>query len=348
MSAGGKDSKEKMSQEEKLSMLLSKHQRDINRLSDEDKATRKRGLEKLLSDLPWEKKSLKKSFGIIFHKNLLKSLLGSLKDPVEKCRDYALKIIGQAIATFPSLDSNGIIDIVNALCARVGESPFPEPTEELRLTILDTLSNLLTHPSFAAMGSADGMGGAGDSLKCTRTILSALAVAATDSFPAAKRQAAELLCTACSSLSADCDLAGALRPSLGPLCSNAMHQHNKVRCASLRAILSLIIRFREDYQSVMREHIVMLLHRVLGDRNVGTRRELAKVCAGLLCARLSSRHFTAARQAGLYPPPQGENLIERSGSSLDSALDGTWAGGDSEAIKLLLVLCGDESDDVSS
>ena len=38
---------------EKYLTLVSSTQREINRLSDSDRATRKRGLQKLLDDLPW-------------------------------------------------------------------------------------------------------------------------------------------------------------------------------------------------------------------------------------------------------------------------------------------------------
>ena len=332
--------KEKLSQAERTAMLLAKHQRDINRVNDSDKATRKRGLEKLLSDLPWEKKSTKKAFGVVFHENLLVPLLVTLDDAVEKCRDVSLKLIRQALSTFPTVKEEAVTQIVEGLCARVGEVPFTEPTEELRLTVLEVLGQVLQHDSMLASPKLV-------QASCMSVVV-ALSKAAADAFPSAKREAADLLCTVVRVAPEPWALAGALKDCLKSLCANAMHQHNKVRAATLRALLAAMSCFNDDYQAVMRDQVVGLLHRVLGDRNVGTRREAARTCAGLVTSRLMCGLFTAARQPGVYPPRTGENIIEPTKAQMSAALDGTWAGGDVEALKLLLVLIGDESADVKA
>jgi len=327
----------KKSTEEKMNDILMKHQRDINRTTDEDKLTRKRGLEKLLSELPWTSKSRRKAMLRLFCENLMKPLLHALVDSVEKCRELSLKIIRQAITVFPLIDTDTLNQLIVALCARIGETPFPESTEELRLMVLEILGVIVSHESYSN----------GLSYSTYSPILDTLSKALSDAFPAVKREGADLLCITVSRAVQPWEAAGAVKSCLKALCSNAMHQHNKVRAASLRALQCGLACFTEDYQVIMRDQVLGLLNRVVGDRNVGTRKELASLCTGLVETRLSAKVFTSARQAGTYPPQTSDHGGQPSLASISSALEGRWAGGDMEVLKLLFVLCGDESKDVS-
>jgi len=62
---------------EKYNVLLQKLQRDINRLVDNDRTSRKRGLQKLLEDIPWDttNKAQKKAIGRLIQDKLMMSFI---------------------------------------------------------------------------------------------------------------------------------------------------------------------------------------------------------------------------------------------------------------------------------
>jgi hypothetical protein len=62
---------------EKYDVLLQKLQRDINRLVDNDRTSRKRGLQKLLEDIPWDttNKAQKKAIGRLIQDKLMMSFI---------------------------------------------------------------------------------------------------------------------------------------------------------------------------------------------------------------------------------------------------------------------------------
>lgn len=159
--------------------LVSSMQREINRLSDEDRATRKRGLQRLLDELPWTGKGgsgTKKALKQFVTSILLPALLGvtidsgksaeegggeggavvqaafthrggfaTMTDGVEKCRELSLALVKKCLANVTTLSSNAYIAIVQILCKRIisnaGEPSgnYPEVAEELRLQVLDNL-----------------------------------------------------------------------------------------------------------------------------------------------------------------------------------------------------------------
>jgi len=166
--------------EDKYAALLSKFQRDINRMQDSDRNTRHRGLQKLLTDLPWTGKGgagTKKALRQLLGNNVLPILLGldlsgadssafrttglgMLSDPVEKCRAMCLQVLKTMLENVTGFKSSIVCATVYALSLRVSETPFPEAAEELRLVVVENLHAAVKY-AYAAYAKAHNKDGAG-------------------------------------------------------------------------------------------------------------------------------------------------------------------------------------------
>lgn len=81
----------------------------------------------------------------LFSKHLKKALLQLITDPVEKCREMSLSML-LAFVTPPSPSKPPVLgpaevgalttELVPVVKSRVGVAPFAEPTEEIRLQLL--------------------------------------------------------------------------------------------------------------------------------------------------------------------------------------------------------------------
>lgn len=91
-----------------------KFQRDLNRISDTDRMTRKRGLQNLLDALPWNNKTDYPYLINFIKSSLIELLLITLTDAIEKCRELTLKILmkifelNSTSATTAILQRNGM------------------------------------------------------------------------------------------------------------------------------------------------------------------------------------------------------------------------------------------------
>ena len=75
--------------------FLQKLQRDVNCLSDENRATRKRALERLRKECVGQTPSYPADVLQGLMGFLLKPLIKMLSDPVEKCRELALYLLAE-------------------------------------------------------------------------------------------------------------------------------------------------------------------------------------------------------------------------------------------------------------
>jgi hypothetical protein len=102
-------------------------QRDLNCLSDPDRSTRKRALEKISKDVQARKgkpdftPDLVKQNLDLLHKLLLKTM----KDPAEKCRELSVTILGTLVPLVTAKDVDAIAGEVRA-CLGPNE-PLPSP-----------------------------------------------------------------------------------------------------------------------------------------------------------------------------------------------------------------------------
>ncbi len=167
---------------DKYLSLVSSSQRDVNRLTDEDRNMRKRGLQKLLDDVPWTGKGgsgTKKAVKQFCISILLPAVLGvsiesgnrategedkeegaeeavsaftyrasnpgTYVDGVEKCRELSLQIIKKCLENVSTLSSNALIAVIQMLCKRITSSASGDSAfpEVAEELRLQVLENLL-------------------------------------------------------------------------------------------------------------------------------------------------------------------------------------------------------------
>lgn len=289
-------------------------QRDLNRMTDSDRNTRKRGIQKILDDIPWDHKLTTRAD--VLHAFLLTVLLpptvAAVADPVEKCRELALKMLLKIVSCDISFDTKTATTIFNALCARINDLPFPEPAEELRLLVLQVMSVLLRGMCLGSPLSDETAGGAA-------TVLSVVCKSLQDNFPAAKIEASEIVIFVSEKFPVQVQLN--FRGLLKSLVANIFHQHSKVRSITLKALASSLLCMSEDFETVMKDPILPVLLRLEADRSAHTRRELSVLCGSVLLGRAS---IALERYQCRWDPVAAEY----------------------ELLAILVMLCSDESDEV--
>ena len=286
--------------------------REINRISDADRNARKRGLQKLLDELPWTAE--KKAVNDLFLATLKDPVFIAIADPIEKCRDLSLQILLKAVDSFdditPFADS-----VLSLLYARVGDTPFPEPAEELRLQVGTLIQKIFTHKSLPLDRKQD-------ILTCIPSFLTALSVAIKDSFPAAKTQLSSLVTDVAPYVKFATKKHA--KDIIKSLAGNAMHQHSKVRSATLKSLCRILQEScgNEDFESNLKEIVLPLTAKLVADRSGNTRKELALFCGNLLTSRIAT---------------------------LDAAeriTDNTLIGVDTDLLVQLILVAGDESEEI--
>lgn len=111
--------------------------RHLNCLGEANKSTRKRALECIKRetvDKKWSGVVLQELFSA-----LLKPLLKCLSDPMERCREIAITLIGDFVRCVPE-PQESLPYLVPCLAQRFGEKEILEPAEELRLSATEMLT----------------------------------------------------------------------------------------------------------------------------------------------------------------------------------------------------------------
>jgi len=282
-----------------------KFQRDINRLTDtSDRSSRKRGLQNLVDTLPWESKRDIEQF---FLPNL-PMIVPLLSDPVEKCRELSIKIFIKIFNNNVVLTSNQLQEIIQVICQRVNEIPFPEPTEEIRFQVIELIRLFISDSYFHVINN--------NTLdkSLTTLILATLAKALHDSYPNSKRSAAEAVIEFTAKFPDFVRMNP--KPVMTSLCANGLHQHSKTRVVSLKVLLLITstshlitinysrILYRvmyylqaigvclacvseADYLALMQEGVLILLGHSIADATVGVRLGLAQLCEHVLSKRFT-------------------------------------------------------------
>lgn len=218
-------------QEAQLHMLAMKLQRDINCISDPDRAVRRRALDKLQRALNNEAQTtpviVLQTLCSVHMKTALFACAGH--DAVEKCREKALAILlFFAERDAMELSQTMLQDLVALLGARMGKLPYPEPTEEIRLLLLQLLHLYLKQ--FAAAPSTAA--GNNSLLSVIPDLANVLGKAAVDPFPDVKKITAD--CAIVLSNGWRADVALQLGAIVKPMVTNLGHQHSRVRVGALQ------------------------------------------------------------------------------------------------------------------
>ena len=202
-----------------MEVLAHKFQRDLNRIIDTDKNTRRRGLQNLLDSLPWSNNNERPSLVQFINTYLFDILLSSISDPVEKCREISIQLTSKVLSIIPELKKNKsyIEKLIPCLCNRLNDTPFPEPSEELRYELVQIIKLILTE----SLSPTD-----------VTIIITSLGKCLSDSFPNVKRLAAECI-TIIAQLYSE-NMRMSYKAVLEPLVANGLHQHSKTRIITLK------------------------------------------------------------------------------------------------------------------
>jgi hypothetical protein len=209
--------------------LTLKFQREINRISDSDRNTRKSGLKKLLENLPWnstneeEIEALRQTCKDV----IFEPLLITLVDQVEKCREHSIAVLTKIVNLFQTdLDFGRLAKLATVLCSRVNDTPFPEKGEELRFQVVQ-LIRVLCPLIFQESTSAS------DVKEMSEMIIPAIGKALVDLFPDVKKACSEVIIDIGKLTSAEA-IRAHYKVLLKGLIANASHQHYKVRSLTIK------------------------------------------------------------------------------------------------------------------
>ncbi|XP_074630792.1 dynein axonemal assembly factor 5-like [Acropora palmata] len=126
------------SDRETLEALLQSLQRDINCLSDENRGTRKRALEKIRKEVFSRKPHFPAALLQVAFTEILKPALKLFADPTEKCRELSVQLVSEFAKQVTDL-SQFLPYIIPTIVQRLGQPELVEPCEELRLYTVELL-----------------------------------------------------------------------------------------------------------------------------------------------------------------------------------------------------------------
>ena len=291
-----------------LEALRAKNQRNLNCLSDPNRSTRRRALKKFVKEFDADsektpkKKKIRRLHAAFFKSELQHRLIPLLSDEIEKCRElaltllkhFALYVLRDSSATTVSKEDGEdkshpeavtsddkepplaslFFALVPIAESRIGSTPFAEPTEEIRLLIVDLIGSLLEKTSVVSSPKLEGIGS---------TLLQILSRACQDPFPDVKKSCAKAIMLLCRV--APSQLHTCLEKSAVDLIGNLGHQHSRVRSITLDALAALLPNGSESLERVMVEKVIPAFKSISADRSGSVRRAVvstaAKLCTSL-------------------------------------------------------------------
>ncbi|CAI5725813.1 unnamed protein product [Peronospora effusa] len=257
-------------------LLSMKMKRDINCLMDPNRNVRRQAVEKLHRTLQSEASHVSNAvLRVLCVSNLLRPLLQCAEhDVVEKCRERALTLL-LFLCERGALESSDMTlkEVVALANARLGKLPYPEPTEEMRLLILQLLHVFLKQ--FAAV--KDRL----MSLQDVMTeLVNALGKTAIDPFPDAKKMSAE--CVILISKNWKKDVGMQIGAIVRPVVVNLGHQHSRVRVCALQALEVAVPCGSESLPQLMQEVLLPAVSKVVLDHAPSVRKQLTITLAAWL------------------------------------------------------------------
>lgn len=116
--------------------------RHINCLGEENRNTRKKALESIKKDTLERKPPLAAPELQLVFSEVAKPLLKIFFDPVEKCRELSINIIREYMKNVEKPDES-LPYVIPVLVQRLGQQEITEPSEEIRLMLIEFLSEIL-------------------------------------------------------------------------------------------------------------------------------------------------------------------------------------------------------------
>ncbi|XP_010887752.2 dynein assembly factor 5, axonemal [Esox lucius] len=196
--------------------------RHLNCLNEDSKTTRKRALEAI------KRETIDKglSSGVLqeIFTCLLKALLKCLSDPMERCRETAIHMLGDFIRCVPQPEDS-LPYLMPALTQRLGGKEILEPAEELRLSMVEVLTLTVEVCGRHLAPYLDDM------MKILqRTIV--------DPFPDVKRESCK--CTVNFAKRVPEHFHMQAESLVKPLMQTISHQHSRVRVSTIEATGAVI------------------------------------------------------------------------------------------------------------
>jgi dynein assembly factor 5 len=196
--------------------------RDINRIAENDRNTRKRGLQNLFESLPWTEKNKNSWVQQLVNSILLTPLLSTLKDSVEKCRELTLNILNKVVDNDLIISSNNFEILIQSLVSRINQNPFPEPAEEIRLMNLELIFKMLQKNHYKNLFTA----------ALIDLLIQMSSKSLLDNFPNSKRLSSQIICLLTEKY--PFLIRRSTKQLLKSLLGNIQHQHSKTRQLTVR------------------------------------------------------------------------------------------------------------------
>ena len=119
--------------------ILKNIARHINCLADENRNARKRAIEGIRKETIGKKTSNAVLQSVL--SEILKPLLKLVSDPVEKCRELTITYLKDCVLCIPR-PQEMLPFIMPVLVQRLGQQDITEPSEELRLQLVELMTSL--------------------------------------------------------------------------------------------------------------------------------------------------------------------------------------------------------------
>lgn len=194
--------------------------RHINCLSEENRNTRKRALEGIRKEVILKKPPLEPNVVQEILAEILKPLLKTLSDPVEKCRNLAVDILSNAVKSTSKPDEL-LSYIIPVLVQRLGQQDVVETSEEVRLQLVVFLHELV-HLCKKQTGPY------------VDDIVKILQRTVVDQYPDVKKESCRCVATYARTVPEQFHMQS--ESMIQPLLTTISHQHSRVRVEVILAI----------------------------------------------------------------------------------------------------------------
>ena len=204
----------------KITELTKSFARHINGLADDSKFSRRKAVEAIGKELRKQAQELSSSEYQLLFEDLVKPLLKVFSDPIEKCRELTILIVYDSIGNLEK-PQQMLHFIVPLLVQRLGQQEIVEPSEELRLELVKSLSKLIEV--------------CGKNITIfLNDVVQILQQTITDPYPEVKKES----CRCASKLAKTIPESFQQQSEslIKPLCESISHQHSKVRIEVVLAI----------------------------------------------------------------------------------------------------------------
>lgn len=201
-------------------------QRDINCLLDESRVLRLNGLNSIVQGL-FKSENKQEDIHELFKKALLKNLLKVVSDKVEKHRGISIQILTKFFDTVPNIDNDLVNSILKEAVLRLKDTPPAEPSEEIRLQLINLLMNIFKKGYHQAF------------IQNLSDIMFTLSKVLGDAFPDLKKETSVFVIL----------LSEGIRENVGShslsvikaLAKNLAHQQSKVRRMTIESLGELLL-----------------------------------------------------------------------------------------------------------